>query len=104
MKSFAFIFAVVFFVTSCSRSTATPGSSSAPTAAEAKKFLDEANDTTLKLGTEANKAGWVSENFITDDTSALNARANQRATDAGVRYAKEAVKFDHVQVDPTSRR
>src|SRR5579883_1026886 len=104
MRRLAFIFAVVLSISSCTRSTATPGSSGTPTPEEAKKFLDEANETTLKLGTEGNQAGWVYENFITDDTSALNAQDNQRATDAAVRYAKDAVKFDHVQIDPTSRR
>ena len=102
MKSIALGFALFFVVSGCARSTAT--GTPAPTAADAKKFLDEANDATLKLGTESNQASWVSENFITDDTSSLNARANQRSIDAAARYAKDAVKFDHVELDPVSRR
>ena len=50
-----------------------------PTAADAKKFIDEVNETIIQAGTEGSQAGWVSETYITDDTSALNARSNQRA-------------------------
>src|SRR5215471_4544298 len=102
MKSIALGFALFLVVSGCARSTAT--GTPRPTAADAKKFLDEANDATLKLGTESSQASWVSENFITDDTSSLNARANQRAIDAAARYAKDAVKFDHADLDPVSRR
>src|SRR5215475_15435424 len=100
MRSIALGFALFLVVSGCTRSTAT--GTPVPTTADAKKFLDEANDATLKLGTESNQASWVSENFIIDDTSALNARASQRAIDAGARFAKEAVKFDHVELDPVS--
>ena len=102
MRSIALGLALFFVASGCARSTAT--GTPAPTAADAKKFLDDANEATLKLGTESNQASWVSENFITDDTSALNARASQRAIDAGARYAKDSVKFDHVELDPISRR
>ena len=102
MRSIALSVALFIVVSGCARNAAT--NTSAPTAADVKKFLDEANETSLKLGTEGSQAQWVSENFITDDTSALNARASQRYADAGVRYAKDAAKFDHVDVDATSRR
>src|SRR5215468_1018179 len=101
MRSIALSFVLSILVCSCTRTATTD---TAATAADAKKFLDEVNETSLKLATESNQAGWVSENFITDDTSALNARSSQRAIDAGVRYAKDAVKFDHVDVDPVLRR
>ena len=41
----------------------------------------------LKLGIEASQAGWVQQNFITDDTEALGARSNQRYIDAIARAA-----------------
>src|SRR5215831_19381488 len=102
MRSIALGFALFIVVTNCPRGTAS--NTPAPSSTDVKKFLDEANERSLKLGTESNQASWVSENFITDDTSSLNASANQRAADAGVRYAKEAAKFDHVDVDSVSRR
>jgi peptidyl-dipeptidase A len=69
-----------------------------------KKFLDEVNDSLLKLNVEGSQAGWVSENYITDDTSSLNARANQRLIEATERFAKDAAKFDTADVSPDLRR
>src|SRR5437764_6366033 len=76
----------------------------APSASDAKQFLDTVNDTMKKLGVEANQAGWVQQNFITDDTEALEARVNQRVIDATARYAKEAARFDKVAVPADQRR
>src|SRR5262245_48671085 len=87
-------------VTSCSKSA----SSASVTAADAKQFLATANDTTLKLGVEANRAGWVQQTYITDDTEALAAHANQLSNEAGARFAKEATKYDAVNVPPDDRR
>ena len=77
---------------------------SGPTAADAKAFLDNANATTLKLGVESNRAGWVQQTYITDDTETLSAHANQAANDAGARFAKDATRFDGVEVPPDQRR
>jgi peptidyl-dipeptidase A len=79
-------------------------SSSAPTAADAKAFLDNVNATTLKLGIQQGQAGWVQQTFITDDTEAIAARANQAANDAGAKFAKESAKYDTVQVSADERR
>jgi peptidyl-dipeptidase A len=76
----------------------------APTAADAKQFLDTVNDTMKKLEVESSQAGWVQQNFITDDTEALQARVNQRVTDAIARYAKAAARFDKVSVPADQRR
>ena len=98
---------LVFLVVACSAAAiacSRGASSSAPTAADAKAFLATVNETTLKLGVEANRAGWVQQTYITDDTEALAARASQAANDAGARFAKEATKYDHVDVPPSERR
>ena len=72
----------------------TSSSSSAPSAAAAKTFLDTANDTTLKLGIQQGQAGWVQQTFITDDTEAIAARANQAANEAGAQVREGAVQYD----------
>lgn len=84
----------------CARPEAPPP----PTAEEARAFLDRVNQTILRLGTEAGQAGWVYSTYITPDTEALNARANQAYIDAVARYAKEAARFDAVEVPPDQRR
>src|SRR5262245_46210439 len=101
MRQIIFVLLLFVVVSGCASGTS---SNSAPTAADAKKFIDEVNQTALKLSNESSQAGWVSETYITDDTSALNARANQRLIDTVARYAKDAVRFDHTEVAPDLRR
>jgi peptidyl-dipeptidase A len=75
-----------------------------PTASDAEEFLAEVDATIRRIGTEASPAGWVYSTYITADTEALNARANQVFIDAVARYAKEAARFDGVEVAPDLRR
>ncbi len=92
---------------SCSKVSAPggpPNPSSAPTADHVRTFLTGANDSLLKLGIAASQAGWVAQNFITDDTEALDSRATQALADAAAKYAKEAVRFDKVDVPADLRR
>jgi peptidyl-dipeptidase A len=79
-------------------------SSAAPTAADAKEFLDGVDATFTRLALDANRAGWVGQNFITTDTEAMDARATQAYADASSRFAKEAVRFDKVEVPADQRR
>src|SRR5215475_9650366 len=76
----------------------------APTAADASQFLATVSDTMKRLSVEQNQAGWVQQNFITDDTEALAARMNQRYADAVGRFAKESARFDKVSVPADQRR
>ena len=95
-----FLVAVPSLAVGCSQ----PASSSAPSAADARKFLDNVNATTLKLGIDQSRAGWVQQTYITDDTEILSAQASLAANDAGARFAKEATKYDKVDVPPDQRR
>src|SRR5215467_9798274 len=101
MRLINFVLVLAILVSGC-----TSGSSgnSTPTAEDAKKFMADVNETLFKLALEGSQAGWVSETYITDDTSALLARANQRLIDKTAQYAKEAVRFDKVDVAPDVRR
>src|SRR5689334_18872046 len=80
----------------------TPNSSAA-TPAEATAFLASTNETLRRLGIAGGQAGWVAQNFITDDTEALDARATQASSDAAARFAKEATRFDKTAVTPEER-
>src|SRR5690349_12053300 len=102
MRLIGLTLALSLFLSGCARGGSSTNST--PTAADAKKFMDDVNETTFKLALEASQAGWVSETYITDDTSSLNARANQRVIDRTAQFAKEAVKFDKVEVPPDVRR
>jgi peptidyl-dipeptidase A len=79
-------------------------SSSGPTAAEATAFISTVNDTMLRLSVASSQAGWVYSTYITEDTEALNARATQAYIDAVARFAKEAARFDGVDLPAAERR
>ncbi len=69
-----------------------------------RRFLPTVNDEMLRLGVASQQAGWVYSTFITPDTEALNARASQAYIDAVARYAKEAARFDGLQLPADQRR
>jgi peptidyl-dipeptidase A len=86
----------------CARNPSSSAAGSTP--ADATAFLNNVNDTLLRLGIQQAQAGWVQQTYITDDTEALAARANQAANDAGARFAKESTRFDRVDLPPVERR
>ena len=96
----AVLLAMALAVSTCAPRNSNP----TPTAADAKRFLDTVSDTMERLLVEQNQAGWVQQTYITDDTEALQARVNQRVTDAIARFAKESVRFDRVEVPADQRR
>ena len=99
MKHALLLAAACVGLLSCAGSSGAP-----PTAADAATFLDTVNDTMKRLGIEQGRAGWVQQTFITDDTEAVAARANQEFIDATARFAKEATRFDKVAVPADQRR
>jgi peptidyl-dipeptidase A len=74
------------------------------TATEARKFLDDASKRLLDLSIEAGRAAWVQENFITEDTQILAAARAEVVTGVAVELAKQATRFDDVQLDADLRR
>jgi peptidyl-dipeptidase A len=82
-----------------------PSAQSGPaTAEQARAFLDEVNTEVLRLGNAASRAGWTQSTYITPDTERMAADASEALVNALTRYAKEAVRFDAVQLPPLERR
>src|SRR5947209_14735002 len=54
--------------------------SGSPTVAEAEAFMNKAEARLAELTVKVSKANWVHDNFITDDTEALAAAANDELT------------------------
>ena len=79
-----------------------PGPSGSPD--QARAFLTEANDTMLKLAVNAQQAGWVQNTYITPDTEAMAARANEAFMTAVTNFAKRAAQFDDVELAADERR
>ena len=74
------------------------------TSKDAEKFLADVEKESVALNLEGARAAWIYANFITEDTAALAAAADQKSTEAGVRFAMEAAKFDSVDVTADQRR
>jgi peptidyl-dipeptidase A len=75
-----------------------------PTPADATKFLDDAAKKLFDLSLEASQASWIQSTYITGDTEAVAARANERLIAEGVRLAKATVAFDKVKLPADQRR
>jgi peptidyl-dipeptidase A len=69
-----------------------------------REFLQRANDTQLRLGVAQSRASWTQQTYITDDTEAIAAKANQEYIDNAAKLAKESTRFDHVEVSAEGRR
>lgn len=77
---------------------------SAPSADEAKAFVDQAEKDLMAMGEYAARMAWVQATYITDDTNWLNAKVDAESNALAVKYAKQAARFDRTQVDPVTRR
>ena len=76
----------------------------APTPDAATAFVTAAEADLARESAYVNRAAWVQDTDLTDDTSWLAAKANAEQTELSVRYAKAAAAFDHLEVDPVTRR
>jgi peptidyl-dipeptidase A len=97
-------FVFVVFIACFVFSGATLAQQTAPTVAEATAFLKEAEAQYLELTTKSQRASWVQENFITDDTVQIAADANQELSAWAVEMAKKAHRFDGVKLPEEMRR
>ena len=71
----------------------------------AKKFIEDAEAKLLKVNVDASRADWVKATYITEDTEALAAEADERAINATVDLAKQATRFDHLNLpDDVARK
>jgi len=77
---------------------------SAPTVAEAEKFMAQAEDRLRDLSIKAARAGWVQENFITDDTEAIATEANDQLSAATTELIEQAKRFDGLKLPPELAR
>jgi peptidyl-dipeptidase A len=80
------------------------GADRKPTPEEARKFIDDAEQKLLQLNIDSGRADWIKDTYITDDTEIVAAKLDERAINATVQYAKEATRFDGLQLDPITAR
>jgi peptidyl-dipeptidase A len=75
-----------------------------PTVADALTFIASAEKELGDMSVYANRAQWVEETYITDDTIALVAEANDRLIARETALIYEARKFDGLTLPPDARR
>src|SRR5260370_10267002 len=73
------------------------GKKASVTTAEAQKFIEDAEERLFDLGVKASRAGWVQENFITDDTEQIAAESGEAANTSATKDAQEAHRVDGLQ-------
>ncbi len=84
-----------------------PSAAAAATAAtpdDARKFLADTSARLLDLAVAASRAEWVQQNFITEDTEQLFAARQEELLGASIAAAKEARRFDGVELPAELRR
>jgi peptidyl-dipeptidase A len=98
MKSFGAVAAVLllFSVSCAKRPAASPE--------DARRFADDAEQKLLALNVDAAHADWIKSTYITEDSEIIAAKLDQRAIDATVDYAKQATRFDGLNLDPVTAR
>jgi peptidyl-dipeptidase A len=76
----------------------------APTPAEAKKFIDDAEQKLLQLNIDSSRGDWIKSTYIIDDSEAVSALLDERSVAATVDYAKKSTRFDGLKLDPVTAR
>jgi peptidyl-dipeptidase A len=71
---------------------------------DAVKFISDAENLLADLSIKQGRAQWVQANFITDDTEAIAAQANQDYIEATTRLASDIKRFDGMKFPPVLDR
>lgn len=105
------VFATILFLsatmnaqTSSNSNSQIAAQQSPPTLGEAQQFIARAETRLNELTVKASRASWVQSNFITDDTETMAAEANEALIGATTELAKQATRFDHLQMPPELAR
>jgi peptidyl-dipeptidase A len=78
--------------------------SAPPTAAEAQEFMNKAEAQFEELYVKVQRATWVQENFITDDTEAMAADAIDQSTAIITELVEQSKRFDGLTMPPDLAR
>jgi peptidyl-dipeptidase A len=95
------ILLAVLVATIPSRNAATSAvqtASAPPTVDEARRFIDAAEKRLLDLWIKSQRADWVHENFITDDTEQMAADADQGAALATAELAAQSQRYEKLDL------
>jgi len=80
------------------------GTNAKPNAAEAEKFIAEAEKKLFDLNIKFSRADWIKSTFITDDTEVLSAEANKDVIAATTELAEASRRFEGLELSPDLAR
>jgi len=99
------LFSLFAGITICSAQTATPPSQAqGATVADAQAFMARAEVQLADLYAKAQRASWVKSTFITDDTEAMEAQANDDLTAATTELVEQSRRFEGLEMPPDLAR
>lgn len=89
---------------SCADNQNSVSNSGSATREAAEKFLADAEKRLLDLNIKAGRAEWVKSTFITEDTEALAASANEAVIAATTELAEQSRRYENVDLSPEAKR
>ncbi|HEU4477882.1 MAG TPA: M2 family metallopeptidase, partial [Pyrinomonadaceae bacterium] len=89
---------------SCTENPNSVSTSSSATREDAEKFLADAEKRLLDLNIKAARAEWVKSTFITDDTEAIAAEANEVLIAATTELAEQSRRYENVDLSAAGKR
>jgi peptidyl-dipeptidase A len=100
------LLAGLFMTVTAGNSAASPADppKTPPTVEEARKFTDAAEKRLMDLAIKDQRANWVHENFITDDTEQMSADADQAVATAVAELAQQARQYEGLALPPDVAR
>ncbi len=96
--------AILASTAGCQQTAQSTEAESTASVQEARQFLQEAEQKLEAAAEYASHAAWLSSNFINVDSQFVSARADQEYTLLSVKYAKQAARFDDLDLDASERR
>jgi peptidyl-dipeptidase A len=85
-------------------SLSAPAAAAAPTVQEATEFVNQAEARLAAMNVDSQRASWVQSTYITYDTQIMAAKENEKLITAGVELAKQAARFDNLELPYDVRR
>jgi peptidyl-dipeptidase A len=84
--------------------SAEPPAAGKPTPAQAERFVQQAESRLGRLIDDSQRAAWVQENFITDDTETINAQAQEQLLRATGELALQSRRFNGLKHSEATAR
>ncbi|WP_411819243.1 M2 family metallopeptidase [Hyphococcus formosus] len=90
--------------TNTADTTTESSAQSEPTVADAQAFIEEVEKFYREFGEYSARVAWVNATYINYDTDWLNTQVSTEGTEAGVKFANQAKRFNDLELPAEMRR